>query len=86
MNEPEPTTSAAEQMPDTEPQEQNPGDAAPEEQSTEDELKHRFREALERKQGKNAAVNGSTSGKDPSKVHSAHGPAGSRRSFRRKSG
>jgi hypothetical protein len=77
-------------MPDTEPREQNPGDAAPEEQSAEDsaedEVKRRFREALERKQGKNAAGNGSTSGKDPSKVHSAHGPAGSRRSFRRKSG
>lgn len=86
MNEPEPTTSDAAQMPDAEPEEQGTGDGAPEEQSAEDEVKRRFREALERKQGKNAAANGSTSGKDPSKVHSTHGPVASRRSFRRKSG
>ncbi|MBS2962384.1 DUF5302 domain-containing protein [Actinocrinis puniceicyclus] len=49
-------------------------------------MKRRFREALERKQGKNSVVNGSVSGKDPSKAQSAHGPAASRRSFRRKSG
>lgn len=61
-------------------------DATPQEPGAEDEMKRRFREALERKQGKNAAVNGSASGKDPSKAHSAHGPAASRRSFRRKSG
>lgn len=90
LNEPEPTTSDAAQMPDTEPQEQSTGDAAPQDQSAEDsaedEVKRRFRAALERKQGKNAAANGSTSGKDSSKVHSAHGPAANRRSFRRKSG
>ena len=90
MNKPEPRTSDAAQLPDAEPEEQSTRDAAPGEQSTkesaEDEVKRRFREALERKQGKNAAANGSTSGKDPSKVHSAHGPAASRRSFRRKSG
>jgi Family of unknown function (DUF5302) len=79
VNEPEPSTSDAAEMPDTQ-------DAEPEELSTEDEVKRRFREALERKQGKNAAANGSASDKDPSKVHSAHGPAASRRSFRRKSG
>jgi Family of unknown function (DUF5302) len=87
--EPEPTTSVAAEMPDAEdaePEEQSTLDAAPEEQSAEDDVKRRFREALERKQGKNAAAGGSVSGKDPSKVHSAHGPAGSRRSFRRKSG
>jgi hypothetical protein len=49
-------------------------------------MKRRFREALERKQQKNTAGNGSASGKDPSKAHAAHGPAASRRSFRRKSG
>jgi Family of unknown function (DUF5302) len=84
--EPEPTTSAATELPDAEPEEQSTGDGAPEEQSAEDEVKRRFREALERKQGKNAAGNGAVSGKDPSKARSAHGPAGSRRSFRRKSG
>jgi hypothetical protein len=71
---------------DTQPEGRSAADAAPEEQSAEDEVKRRFREALERKQGKNAAANASASGKDPSKVHSAHGPAASRRSFRRKSG
>lgn len=89
VNEPEPTTNNAAEMPDAEsaePSAQSAEDTAPEEQSTEDEVKRRFREALERKQGKNAAGNGSASGKDPSKVHSAHGPAASRRSFRRKSG
>ncbi len=89
MNEPEPATSVAAEMPDAEdaePEEQSTADAAPQEQSAEDEVKRKFREALERKQGKNAASNASASGKDPSKVHSAHGPAGSRRSFRRKSG
>jgi hypothetical protein len=91
VNEPESTTSAAAEMPDAEDgvsEEQSAEDTAPEEHSAEDEdeVKRKFREALERKQGKNAAANGSVSGKDPSKVHSAHGPAGSRRSFRRKSG
>lgn len=86
VNEPEPATNAAAKMPDAEPEKQSAGDAAAEEQSTEDEVKRRFREALERKQGKNAAANESMSGKDPSKVHSAHGPAATRRSFRRKSG
>ncbi|MGH6657305.1 MAG: DUF5302 domain-containing protein [Actinocrinis sp.] len=89
MNESEPATSVAATTPDAEDaelEEQGTEDGAPEEQNTEDEVKRRFREALERKQGKNAAVNESVSGKDPSKVHSAHGPAGSRRSFRRKSG
>ena len=89
VTEPEPAMSGAAEMPDTEdaqPEGRSAADAAPEEQSAEDEVKRRFREALERKQGKNAAVNGPASGKDPSRVHSAHGPAASRRSFRRKSG
>ena len=79
MNEPELETSVAAEVPD-------PESAAPADEGAEDEVKRRFREALERKQGQNAAGNGAASGKDPSKVHSAHGPAGSRRSFRRKSG
>lgn len=89
VNEPEPATSVAAPTPDTEdaePAGHSAEAATPDEPSAEDEVKRRFREALERKQGKNAAGNGSASGKDPSKVHSAHGPAASRRSFRRKSG
>jgi hypothetical protein len=82
-------TSVAAETPDAvdaEPEQQNAEDTAPEELSAEDEVKRRFREALDRKQGKNAAASGSVSGKDPSKARSAHGPAASRRSFRRKSG
>lgn len=86
VNEPKPATSAAAETPDAEPVEQGTAHAVPLEQSTDDEVKRRFREALERKQAKNTAANESVSGNDPSKVHSAHGPAASRRSFRRKSG
>jgi hypothetical protein len=52
----------------------------------EDEVRRKFREALERKQHQHAAGNAAGDGRDPSKVHDAHGPAASRRSFRRKSG
>jgi hypothetical protein len=79
VDEPELETNIAADVPDSE-------GADPGGEGVEDEVKRRFREALERKQGQNAAVSGAASGKDPSKVHSAHGPAGSRRSFRRKSG
>lgn len=51
----------------------------------EDEMKRKFREALERKrqaQGRGAGGRG----RDGAKVHHAHGPAGGRREFRRKSG
>ena len=48
-----------------------------------DVTKRKFREALERKRGSHA----STEGVDHTgKVHGSHGPAASRRSFRRKSG
>ena len=50
-----------------------------------DEVKRKFREALDRKH--QAHADGSAQGsRDPSKIHGAHGPAGSRRSFRRKCG
>jgi hypothetical protein len=50
-----------------------------------DEVKRKFREALDRK--RLAHAEGSEQGsRDPSKIHGAHGPAASRRSFRRKSG
>jgi len=48
-----------------------------------DEMKRKFREALERKRG----THGSAQSADHTgKVHGSHGPAASRRSFRRKSG
>jgi hypothetical protein len=50
-----------------------------------DETKRKFREALERKQ--QAHTDGQGQGaRDGGKISGAHGPAGSRRNFRRKSG
>jgi hypothetical protein len=51
-----------------------------------DEVQPKFREALERKRAREAGVVSAPRGKDAGKIHGAHGPAGSRRSFRRKSG
>ena len=48
-----------------------------------DETKRKFREALERKRGNHASAQGAD---HTGKVHGSHGPATSRRSFRRKSG
>jgi Family of unknown function (DUF5302) len=50
-----------------------------------EELKRKFREALERKRGTHASAN-AEGAQDTGKVHGSHGPAASRRSFRRKSG
>jgi len=47
------------------------------------EVKRKFREALERKRGTHASAEGAD---HTGKVHGSHGPAASRRSFRRKSG
>jgi hypothetical protein len=49
------------------------------------EVKRKFREALERKRGAHASGNAGGT-QDTGKVHGSHGPAASRRSFRRKSG
>jgi len=48
-------------------------------------MKRKFREALERKRGAQTAAN-ADGAHDTGKVHGAHGPASTRRSFRRKSG
>jgi hypothetical protein len=50
-----------------------------------DDVKRKFREALDRKRGVHAAAN-AEGAQDTGKVHGAHGPAANRRSFRRKSG
>ncbi|MER6947277.1 DUF5302 domain-containing protein [Nonomuraea sp. NPDC000554] len=55
-------------------------------ETPEDELKRKFREALERKRSQQAGSGAGGRGADPSKIHGAHGPASSKRSFRRKSG
>lgn len=52
----------------------------------EDDVKRRFREALERKNARHTGGDGGE-GKDTAKVHGgAHGPAHQQRTFRRKSG
>jgi hypothetical protein len=61
-----------------------PGDDAPSSgQADFDELKRKFREALDRKHATHASAEGA---QDTGKVHGSHGPPVSRRSFRRKSG
>jgi hypothetical protein len=55
-------------------------------ETPEDEMKRKFREALERKRNRHASAGEGGRGGDPSKIHGAHGPAASKRSFRRKSG
>jgi hypothetical protein len=55
-------------------------------EGSEEEMKRKFREALERKRTKQADANAARGGEDAGKVHGAHGPAQSRRSFRRKTG
>ena len=51
-----------------------------------DEVQPRFLEALERKRAREAGTVGAPGRQDAGKIHSAHGPARNRRSFRRKSG
>ena len=48
-----------------------------------DEMKRKFREALDRKQRAHATAEGAD---HTGKVHGSHGPPTSRRTFRRKSG
>ena len=58
-------------------------DTTSEREGSEEEMKRKFREALERKRDAHATAEGA---KDTGRVHGSHGPAVSRRSFRRKSG
>jgi hypothetical protein len=50
-----------------------------------EDMKRKFREALDRKRGAQTAAN-AEGAHDTGKVHGSHGPASTRRSFRRKSG
>jgi hypothetical protein len=61
-------------------------EAAPEPEDSEEEMKRKFREALERKRAQQADGNASRGGKDTGKIHGAGGLARNRRSFRRKTG
>ena len=85
--------AAAASQPDAAPSDAAPSDAAPSDaagasqpdgaKSDLDEVKRKFREALDRKRSAHASAEGAH---DTGKVHGSHGPAVSRRSFRRKSG
>jgi hypothetical protein len=50
-----------------------------------EDMKRKFRDALERKRSAQTAAN-AEGAHDTGKVHGSHGPAPTRRSFRRKSG
>jgi len=71
-------------MTDTGPEPEHQEDLDPDQ--ARDEARRKFREALVRKRAKEADTDGGRAGTDAGPVHSAHGPARSRRSFRRKSG
>jgi hypothetical protein len=58
----------------------SPDDDGPE------DLKRKFREALARKRGMQAAAADIAANTGASKIRGAHGPAANQRSFRRKSG
>ncbi|MBO2452649.1 DUF5302 domain-containing protein [Actinomadura barringtoniae] len=60
-------------------------DSAEVTEGAEDDVKRKFREALERKRGA-AEGHGNGSGKSSSKVRGTHGRADHQRQFRRKSG
>jgi hypothetical protein len=78
--------SGTEAAPDPAPPADDAGqaDAAPPSAESDlDEVKRKFREALERKRSAHASAEGAH---DTGKVHGSHGPAVNRRSFRRKSG
>jgi hypothetical protein len=70
------------QTPAADPDPASPADS---EAADLDEMKRKFREALDRKRGAQAA-SAADGAPDTGKVHGSHGPAASRRSFRRKSG
>ncbi|WP_034087288.1 DUF5302 domain-containing protein [Streptacidiphilus albus] len=59
---------------------------APEHQSPQDDLKRKFREALDRKRGPQGDAAAGAGGTDQSKVHGTHAKSGGQRDFRRKSG
>jgi len=61
-------------------------DAEQDPHPADDEAKRRFKEALDRKHGRHATSEGGPDGGSGSRIHEEHGPAASRRQFRRKAG
>jgi hypothetical protein len=60
--------------------------AEPDPADDREEVRRKFREALDRKQGRTADQAADGDAKKASKIHDAHGPAHTQRQFRRKSG
>jgi hypothetical protein len=61
-------------------------DAQSSDDSNLDDVKRRYREALERKQGKKSEGAAADGAEERRKLTDAHGPAHTQRQFRRKSG
>ncbi len=77
----------ADAAPEPESAKDEAGPERPEdEERAEDEMKRKFREALDRKRSQHDEYNRTQNGKGGGKVQGAHGPAQSKRAFRRKSG
>jgi len=72
------------EKPETDATSEQESPESPGSPESQDDVKVRFREALERKQAMNRTGEGHADAR--SKVHDAHGPAAGRRQFRRKSG
>ena len=81
--EPERTENAAAAA---EPEAAADPDGAEDAAAAEDEAKRKFREALERKRTRETATGAGAGGPGAGKVQGVHGPASSRRSFRRRGG
>jgi hypothetical protein len=89
QKEPDPEPKAtAQKEPDPEPRGTATGRKGPdpEARGPGEEAKRKFREALERKRSQQGDHGAGLAGPDSSKIHGAHGPAVSRRTFRRRSG
>ncbi|MEU5633090.1 DUF5302 domain-containing protein [Streptomyces rishiriensis] len=69
----------------SEPVDGESGSPTPDDDGQHD-LKRKFREALARKRGLQGDAGDVAANAGTSKIHGAHGPASSQRSFRRKSG
>ncbi|HMH89586.1 MAG TPA: DUF5302 domain-containing protein [Streptosporangiaceae bacterium] len=69
-----------------EPEATEEAEATEDPEALEDEAKRKFREALERKRTRETATGAGAGGPSAGKVQGVHGPASSRRSFRRRGG
>jgi uncharacterized protein DUF5302 len=69
-----------------EPEASGEPEATEDSDGLDDDAKRKFREALERKRTRETATGAGAGGPGAGKVQGVHGPASSRRSFRRRGG